>query len=105
MITADSSRFNGPAAEVNTHLVNRLADIARANECTPAQLALAWILSARPAVIPIPGVRRIEHLQDNVTAAGTALNPALRASLDRVFNIGAAAGARYDADGMRLVGK
>jgi aryl-alcohol dehydrogenase-like predicted oxidoreductase len=98
-------RFNGPAAEVNAHLVNQLADIARANDCTPAQLALAWILSARPTVIPIPGVRRIGHLQDNVAAARTALNPALRASLDRIFHIGAAAGARYDEDGMRLVGK
>jgi aryl-alcohol dehydrogenase-like predicted oxidoreductase len=98
-------RFNGPAAEVNTHLVNQLADIARANDYTFAQLALAWILSARPTVIPIPGVRRMRHLQDNVAAARTALSPALRASLDRIFHIGAAAGARYDADGMRLVGK
>jgi aryl-alcohol dehydrogenase-like predicted oxidoreductase len=98
-------RFTGAAAGANAHLVAQLRELALQQGCTPAQLALAWLLTAQPQVIPIPGVRRTRHLEENVAAAQASLTPELTASLKRIFPIGAAVGARYDEDGMRLIGR
>ena len=95
-------RFQGDAATQNAQLVEHLADIARQQGCTSAQLALAWLL-AHPEVIPIPGTRRIARLEENVGAAAITLTAASRAALDAAFPVGAAAGERYDAEGMKLV--
>jgi aryl-alcohol dehydrogenase-like predicted oxidoreductase len=98
-------RFQGLAAEENARLVRQLAELALTQNCTPAQLALAWIRSAQPQVIPIVGARRIRHLEENVSAAKAPLAPAVSATLSQIFRIGAASGARYDEDGMKLIGK
>jgi aryl-alcohol dehydrogenase-like predicted oxidoreductase len=98
-------RFNGVAADANAQLVAQLAALALRHDCTPAQLALAWILAVRPHVIPIPGVRQIAHLQENVAAALIPLAPGVSATLSRIFHMRAASGARYDEEGMRLIGK
>jgi aryl-alcohol dehydrogenase-like predicted oxidoreductase len=96
-------RFQGEAAAHNARLVARLGDIARQHGCSAPQLALAWLRAQGPGVVPIPSTRRIERLEENAAAADIALTPALCAAIDAVFPLGAAAGERYDADGMKLV--
>jgi aryl-alcohol dehydrogenase-like predicted oxidoreductase len=96
-------RFQGDAAAHNQGLVAQLAGIARELHCSAGQLALAWLLARSPEVIPIPGTRRLQRLEENAAAADIVLTPATRARLDALFAPGAVAGERYDADGMRLV--
>jgi aryl-alcohol dehydrogenase-like predicted oxidoreductase len=96
-------RFQGDAAVHNARLVMRLEEIASQQGCTATQLALAWLLARRPEVIPIPGTCRVQRLEENVAAAAITLSPATLAALEATFPIGAAAGERYDAEGMRLV--
>jgi aryl-alcohol dehydrogenase-like predicted oxidoreductase len=98
-------RFNGEAAAHNAALVARLAAIAADNDCSAGQLALAWLMAQGPDVIPIPGTRRIQRLEENAAAADLVLSPETRAAIDAVFPVGAAAGERYDADGMQLVNR
>jgi aryl-alcohol dehydrogenase-like predicted oxidoreductase len=96
-------RFQGEAAAHNVQLVAQLEKIARQQGCTAAQLAVAWLLAKGPGVIPIPGTRHVERLEENVAAAEIMLTPATRTAIEAVFPIGAAAGERYDADGMKQV--
>jgi aryl-alcohol dehydrogenase-like predicted oxidoreductase len=96
-------RFQGDAAAHNARLVARLAQIARQQGCSAAQLAIAWLLAQGPGVIPIPGTRRIPRLEENAAAVDIVLDAAACAAIDAVFPIGAAAGERYDADGMKHV--
>jgi aryl-alcohol dehydrogenase-like predicted oxidoreductase len=96
-------RFQGEAAAHNARLVAQLEAIARQQDCTAAQLAIAWLLAQGPGVFPIPGTRRIARLEENTAAADIVLSAAARAAIDAVFPIGAAEGERYDADGMKLV--
>jgi aryl-alcohol dehydrogenase-like predicted oxidoreductase len=96
-------RFQGDAAVHNARLVTRLEEIANGQGCTATQLALAWLLARHPEVIPIPGTRRVQRLEENAAAAAITLSAGTLAALDATFPIGAAAGERYDAEGMRLV--
>jgi len=96
-------RFQGAAAVHNAALVRRLERIAISEGCTAPQLALAWLLAKSPDVVPIPGTRRIHRLEENARAAAIRLSPTTLADLDAAFPPGAAAGARYDAEGMQSV--
>ncbi|MGC2199658.1 MAG: aldo/keto reductase [Stellaceae bacterium] len=87
----------------NRELVQRVEAIATEKGCTPAQLVLAWLLAQGPDVIPIPGTKRIERLEENLGALRVQLTPA---DIDRISGavpIGAAAGTRYPEGGMRGV--
>jgi aryl-alcohol dehydrogenase-like predicted oxidoreductase len=87
----------------NRELVQRVETIATEKGCTPAQLVLAWLLAQGPDVIPIPGTKRIERLEENLDALRVQLTPT---DLDRISGaipIGAAAGTRYPEGGMRGV--
>jgi aryl-alcohol dehydrogenase-like predicted oxidoreductase len=97
-------RFQGDAAAHNARLVARLGQIAAQQGCTAGQLAIAWLLAQGPGVVPIPGTRRIQRLEENAAAAEILLDAAARTALESVFPMGAAAGERYDADGMQHVG-
>jgi aryl-alcohol dehydrogenase-like predicted oxidoreductase len=96
-------RFQGANFQKNLDLVARLEGIARARGCTPAQLALAWLLSRGPDVVPIPGAKRVERLEENVGAADITLSSEELAELDRVAPRGVAAGLRYPEAGMARV--
>ncbi len=98
-------RFLGEAAAHNQRLVAQLADIASEHHCSAGQLALAWLIGRSPDVIPIPGTRRLQRLEENAAVAEVVLTPETRARLDTLFAPGAVAGERYDADGMRLVNR
>jgi aryl-alcohol dehydrogenase-like predicted oxidoreductase len=82
-----------------------LEEIARARGATPAQVALAWVLSRGGQVVPIPGMKRRTHLDENVSAVEVALTPGERARLDAAFPPGAAAGARYTPEVARWAGR
>jgi aryl-alcohol dehydrogenase-like predicted oxidoreductase len=95
-------RFSQGNFEKNLTLVTRLRQIALANNCTPAQLALAWVMAQGDDIIPIPGTKRVEILEENVAALDVKLDADTLAQLDRLFPVGAAVGERYPSQMSRL---
>ncbi|MEH1017111.1 aldo/keto reductase [Micromonospora sp. CPCC 206060] len=91
-------RFQGDNLAANLRLVETVSKLAAEKSVTPAQLALAWVLSQGDDIVPIPGTRRIGYLEQNLAALQVQLTPDDRAALD---HIGAdVAGTRYPADSM-----
>ena len=94
-------RFAQERLRENLALVDVVTDLAGQKGCTPAQLALAWLLAQGDDVVPIPGTRRIERLEENLGALEVTLGA------DELRQVGeqvpAAAGERYDELGMRFV--
>lgn len=88
-------RFQGENFRKNLDLVREVERMAEEKGVTPAQLALAWVLSRGDDVVPIPGTKRVKYLEQNAAAVGVELSPADLASLDEVFPAGAAEGTRY----------
>ena len=93
-------RFVGEAEKINAQLVAELGRFATARGLSNAQVALAWLLSKQPHVVPIPGTRRIAYLEQNAGAVDVLLNEAEIAELDRIFAAERVAGARYPEAGM-----
>jgi aryl-alcohol dehydrogenase-like predicted oxidoreductase len=91
----DHPRFTGEAFEQNLALVMQVSDLAAEKGCTPAQIALAWVLAAGNDVVPIPGTKRRSYLEDNLGALDVVLTVDDRAQLDAIMPAGAAAGERY----------
>jgi aryl-alcohol dehydrogenase-like predicted oxidoreductase len=94
-------RFQDENLRKNLAVVSKVEELARAKGCTPAQLALAWLLSRGHDVIPIPGTTRTERLDENAAAARISLSPEELASLDTLLPM--VAGDRYTEGGMRTV--
>src|SRR5919198_841761 len=69
-------RFTPAARKANQALVDLLGGIAQRKNATPAQIALAWLLAQKPWIVPIPGTRRLERLDENIGAAAVELTPA-----------------------------
>jgi aryl-alcohol dehydrogenase-like predicted oxidoreductase len=90
-----SPRFQGENFERNLDVVRRIEEIARAKGVTPAQLAIAWVLSQGDDIVPIPGSKSIGHLEENITAVDIELTPSELARIDEVAPKGVAAGDRY----------
>jgi aryl-alcohol dehydrogenase-like predicted oxidoreductase len=90
-----SPRFQRGNRERNLERVERARDLAAEIGCTPAQLALAWLLHQGEDVVPIPGTRRVARLEENAAAADIDLTPEQLQALDEVFPPGATAGDRY----------
>ena len=88
-------RFQGENFEKNLELVEELQAMAWDKGTTPAQLALAWLLTRGPHVVPIPGSRRIERLEENTAAAEIELTENELHRLEVIAPVGAAAGLRY----------
>ena len=68
-------RFTPEAMKANQPLVEVLSDLAVRMHVTPAQIALAWLLAQKPWIIPIPGTRRLERLEENLSAADIQIIP------------------------------
>jgi aryl-alcohol dehydrogenase-like predicted oxidoreductase len=98
-----SPRFQGENFQRNLDLVDRVRQIAKERGCTPAQLALRWVLAQGDDVVPIPGTKRRKYLEENVAALEMELAPADLARIDEIAPRGAAAGERYPAEAMRAV--
>ena len=73
--------------------------------CTPAQLALAWVLAQGEDIVPIPGTKRRRYLEENIGALDVHLAPEELAEIDTILPAGAAAGSRYSAPGMRTINR
>jgi aryl-alcohol dehydrogenase-like predicted oxidoreductase len=98
-------RFQPGAFEKNLALAGHVKDLAKKKGCSPAQLALAWVLAQGADMVPIPGTKRVKYLEDNMGAAGVTLDKSELAQMDRLFPAGAAEGTRYSAEGMAMVNK
>jgi aryl-alcohol dehydrogenase-like predicted oxidoreductase len=99
----NSPRFTGDNLSRNLTLVDRLAEIAAEKKCRPAQLALAWLLARGQDILPIPGTKHINRLEENVGALQVQLTTEEVARLDAAFPAGAAAGNRYPEQAMKAV--
>ncbi len=96
-------RFQEENFARNRSLVMGIEEIAREKNCTPSQLTLAWLLAQGDDIVAIPGTRYAKRLDENVGALGLKLSPE---ELDRIaaaIPVGAAAGTRYPAGGMKSV--
>lgn len=99
----NSPRFTGDNLSRNLSLVDRLAEIAAEKKCRPAQLALAWLLARGQDILPIPGTKHVNRLEENVGALQVQLTTEEVARLDAAFPAGAAAGNRYPDPAMKAV--
>ncbi len=88
-------RFGGDALEANLRLVAEVRRLAEDKGCTPAQLALAWVLAQGEDVVPIPGTRRAQRLEENVGAVEVTLSTDDLAALEAAVPRGAVVGDRY----------
>ncbi|MGI8671038.1 MAG: aldo/keto reductase [Luteitalea sp.] len=100
-----SPRFQGENFSRNLTLVDEVSAIATHAGCTPAQLALAWVLAQGDDIVPIPGTRRISALEENIAALDVSLSADDLARLAAVAPRGAAAGDRYPTEMMKSVGR
>ncbi len=98
-----SPRFEGENFAKNLELVRRIEELAAAKGCTPAQLALAWVLAQGPEVVPIPGTRRPERLDENAAAAEVELSIDELARIDEVVPRDLVVGARYPEAAMSFI--
>lgn len=88
-------QFEADNLKQNLELVSKVEALAAKKGCTPAQLSLAWLLAKAPDVIPIPGTKRVEVLEENVAAAGVVLSGEEVQELEAAVPAGAVAGDRY----------
>ncbi len=96
-------RFQGENLARNLELVGRVEAMAAEKGCTPAQLAIAWVLAQGDDLVPIPGTKRRRYLEENLGAAGIRLTPEDLQRLDRDLPVGAGAGTRYQESQMPTV--
>ena len=98
-----SPRFQGENFKKNLQLVEKIRQLAKDKDCTPAQLVLAWALAQGDDIVPIPGTRHLCHLEQNVGAIDVHLSATELVDIDAVFPLDAAAGTRYAEAGMRAL--
>lgn len=96
-------RFQGANFDHNLALVQRLTTMASRKGCTPAQLALAWLLAKGDDIVPIPGTKRVKYVEENVGAVDITVTQAEIDQLEATFAPNAAAGDRYNEAMGRLV--
>ena len=96
-------RFQGENLARNLELVERVQAIAAEKGCTPAQLAIAWVLAQGEDLVPIPGTKRRRYLEENLGAASVRLSAEDLDRLDRALPLGAGAGTRYQEAQMPTV--
>jgi aryl-alcohol dehydrogenase-like predicted oxidoreductase len=96
-------RFHADNLPTNLTLVDAVNEIAKARGNTPAQLALAWLLHRGPQIVPIPGTRRVERLEENAASTAIVLTDAEERTIADVLAQRSVAGTRYPAAGMATV--
>jgi aryl-alcohol dehydrogenase-like predicted oxidoreductase len=96
-------RFQDENFDTNRRLVEAVTQIAAEKRCTPAQLALAWLLHQGPDIVPIPGTRRIERLDENAGATRVELGDADLDRIEQVLTVNVVTGTRYPSASMATV--
>jgi aryl-alcohol dehydrogenase-like predicted oxidoreductase len=109
-LAEDDWRRNMPRFEQanfprNMELVERIRALVVDKGCTPAQLALAWVLAQGENIVPIPGTKRRRYLEENVAALDVRLTREELTEIDSLLPPGAAAGPRYTEQGMRTINR
>jgi len=99
----NAPRFQGENFQKNLDQVKKVEEIARQKNCTPSQLALAWVLAQGEDIIPIPGTKRVKYLEENVGALDVKLSADDQAQIEKFLPEGAVAGERYNEQMMRLI--
>ena len=96
-------RFSAEARKANQGIADKVADLAKAKQLTPAQIALAWILSRKPWIVPIPGTTKLHRLEENIGAASVSLSVAELDEIDRTIAAIPVQGNRYGEAAQRQV--
>jgi aryl-alcohol dehydrogenase-like predicted oxidoreductase len=100
----DMPRFQGDNLQKNLRLLETLKSLAAKENCTPAQLAIAWLLAQRDFIVPLPGSKQRRWLEENVAAVDLRLSADTLAALDRAFPPNVAAGTRYPEAQLQRLG-
>jgi aryl-alcohol dehydrogenase-like predicted oxidoreductase len=98
-------RFQGANFQKNLDLVSHIERAAKQKQCTPSQLALAWLLAQGDDLVPIPGTKRVKYLEENVGALDVKLTKEDLRRIDEIAPQGVAAGNRYPDAGMATVNR
>jgi len=101
----NSPRFQGENFQKNLDMVREIEAMAKARQCTAAQLALAWVLAQGEDIVPIPGTKRPKLLEENIGALEIKLGKADLERLEQILPPGAAAGTRYAAPQMQALNR
>jgi aryl-alcohol dehydrogenase-like predicted oxidoreductase len=102
-IRARVPRFDAENRAANQALLDQVRALAAAKECTPGQIALAWLLAQQPWIVPIPGTRRVERIRENLAAVHVALSREERATLDTLTEQVGVHGERYNPEHMSFL--
>jgi aryl-alcohol dehydrogenase-like predicted oxidoreductase len=97
------SRFQGENFQKNLDLVKKVEDIAREKNCTPSQLALAWVLAQGDDIVPIPGTRHRARLEENLKSLDMNLSDLDLQRIEKTFPRGVVSGERYSEQMMQLI--
>ncbi len=101
----NNPRFQGENLQNNLELVYKLEDIARGKGVTPSQLALSWVLGRGDDIVPIPGTKRVQYLEENAAASELTLSPDELRQLDEIAPLHVAVGTRYAAGAMAMLNR
>ena len=102
-LRATFPRFTPEARKANQAVVDLLSTIARRKNATTAQIALAWLLAQKPWIVPIPGTRKLERLEENLGAVNIELTPGDLREIDAAYSKIKVQGARLSEDHMKLI--
>ncbi|EPZ43586.1 aldo/keto reductase [Alicyclobacillus acidoterrestris] len=100
-----SPRFQGENFAKNLQLVTKIEELAREKSCTPAQLAIAWLLAKGDDIVPIPGTKRRKYLEDNLGGVNVKLSAEELRAIDDIAPKGIAAGTRYPESSMSTINR
>ena len=98
-------RFTPEARKANQALVEQISRIAERKKATPAQIALAWLLAQKPWIVPIPGTRKLNRLEENIGAVDVELTPADLGEIETVISRFKVEGARYPKEIEQMTGR
>lgn len=100
-----SPRFQGENFEKNLLIVNKIQDLAAEKNCTPSQLALAWVMAQGDHIFPIPGTKRVKYLEENAGAVNVSFSKEELTGIDNIFPKDVASGTRYPEAMMNSVNR
>lgn len=102
-LRATFPRFTPEARKANWAVVDLLREVAERKKATPAQIALAWLLAQKPWIVPIPGTRKLERLEENLGAVNIELTPGDLREIDAAYSKIKVQGARLSEEHMKLI--
>lgn len=100
-----SPRFQGENFEKNLLIVNKIQELAAEKNCTPSQLALAWVMAQGDHIFPIPGTKRVKYLEENAGAVNVSFSKEELTEIDNIFPKDVASGTRYPEAMMNSVNR